>query len=431
MQEKSPETAELRYGEKSLELPVLKGTAGDTALDIRSLRKLTGMVAFDPGFANTASCASRICYIDGEKGQLFYRGYPVEYLAENHEFVEVAYLLVHGQLPDPDERARFSELLNRHSLIHEDMQHFFRNYPEGAHPMAILSAMVVSLSTFYPELEASEDEEIDITVTRLLSKLRTIAAFSYKKSVGEAFVYPSYKLKYCENLLNMMFSSSVVDYQLDPVVVRTLDRVLTLHADHGQNCSTTTVRMVGSAGANLYASVAAGICALWGNLHGGANQSVIEMLERIAADGGNVERAIEAAKSGDRTRRLMGFGHRVYRTYDPRARVAKKLYHDLARHLNIDDPLHEIALRLEEKALSDPYFTERGLYPNIDFYTGLIFRAMGIPREMFTVMFALGRLPGWIAHWLEQHADPEKRIARPRQLYLGPEPRPSQSSFSS
>lgn len=409
---------------------MLKGSAGDIALDIRSLRKQSGMVVFDPGLANTACCASRICFIDGEKGRLFYRGYPVEYLVENHEFVEVAYLLVHSRLPDPDERLRFSKLLNRHSLIHEDMQHFFRNYPEGAHPMAILSAMVVSLSTFYPELEASAEEEIDVTVTRLLSKLRTIAAFSYKKSVGEAFVYPSHRLKYCENLLNMMFSSPVVDYQLDPVVVRTLDRVLTLHADHGQNCSTTTMRTVGSAGANLYASVAAAICALWGDLHGGANQAVVDMLERIAADGGNVERAVEDAKSGDRSRRLMGFGHRVYKAYDPRARIAKKLYHDLARHLELDDPLHEIAVRLEEKALTDPYFTERGLYPNVDFYTGLIFRAIGVPRDMFTVMFALGRLPGWIAHWLEQYSSTERRIVRPRQLYVGPDPRPHRTSPS-
>ncbi|HDL77365.1 MAG TPA: citrate synthase, partial [Lentisphaerae bacterium] len=399
MEEGASEKAVLRLRGRQWELPVLQSTAGEPALDIRQLRRLAGVVCYDPGFANTASCSSQITYIDGENGRLFYRGYPIEELVEKCDFVEVAYLLVHGKLPNPQERAAYADLLNRHSLIHEDMQHFFRNYPESAHPMAILSAMVVSLSTFYPELEASEDEEVDITVTRLLSKVRTIAAYSYKKSVGEPFVYPSHKLKYCENFLNMMFSSSVVDYRLDPVVVRTLDRILILHADHGQNCSTTTVRMVGSAGANLYASVAAGICALWGDLHGGANQAVIAMLQRIADDGGNVDRAVEMAKSGNRAFRLMGFGHRVYKAYDPRARIAKRLYHELVEHLGLDDPLHEIALRLEERALKDPYFTERGLYPNIDFYTGLIFRAMGIPEDMFTVMFALGRLPGWIAHW--------------------------------
>lgn len=422
MDEAKIKSVTLQIGGRQIELPVLHPTAGEPAVDLRKLRQQAGLVAYDPGYANTASCRSQITFIDGAGGKLFYRGYPIEYLVENCEFVEVAYLLVHGTLPTREERRQFSELLNRHSLIHEDMQHFFRNYPEGAHPMAILSAMVVSLSTFYPELQASEDEEIDITVTRLLSKLRTIAAFSYKKSVGEAFVYPSYKLKYCENLLNMMFSSSVVDYRLDPVVVRTLDRVLILHADHGQNCSTTTVRMVGSAGANLYAAVAAGICALWGDLHGGANQAVIEMLERIAADGGDVDKAVERAKSGQKAYRLMGFGHRIYKAYDPRAKIAKRLYHELSDHLKLKDPLHEIALRLEEKALSDPYFTERGLYPNIDFYTGLIFRAIGIPSDMFTVMFALGRLPGWIAQWLEQRSDPEQKIARPRQVYVGPPP---------
>ncbi len=414
------EYIEFSYDGRSVRLPIVTGTEGDKAIDIRDLRKQSGLITLDPGLVNTGSCRSGITYIDGERGILRYRGYPIEDLVENCEFVEVAYLLVHGALPKADEREHFSDLLNRHSMIHEDMRNFFRNYPEHAHPMAVLSAMVISLSTFYPELESSSDEEMDITVTRLLSKLRTIAAFSYKKSVGEPFVYPSHRLRYCENFLNMMFSSPVVDYQIDPKVVRALDQLLILHADHGQNCSTSTVRLVGSSGANLYASVAAGICALWGHLHGGANQGVVEMFERIIRDGGNVDKVIELAKRKDSGFRLMGFGHRVYKTYDPRARLAKKVCHDLLEHLGKSDAMLDIAMRLEEKALKDDYFIERGLYPNVDFYTGIIFQAIGIPTNMFTVMFAIGRLPGWIAQWLEHRADREQKIGRPRQLYVGP-----------
>ncbi|MBN1270098.1 MAG: citrate synthase [Kiritimatiellae bacterium] len=409
---------------KVCEYPVLAGTEGERAVDIRTLRKDTGLITFDPGYVNTGSCQSAITYLDGEKGILRYRGYAIEDLVEQCEFVEVAYLLVHGKLPNRAERERFTELLNRHSMIHEDMHTFFRNYPENAHPMAVLSAMVVSLSSFYPEIASLEmgtlAEEVDIAVTRLLSKLRTIAAFSYKKSIGEPFVYPSYKLRYCENFLNMMFSSPVSTYEVKPVLARALNQLLILHADHEQNCSTSAVRLVGSAGANLYASVTAGICALWGPRHGGANQYVIEMLTQILKDGGDVDKVIASAKDKSKPFRLMGFGHRVYKTYDPRAKIAKKICEEVLASESRGDPLLDLAMKLEEKAVADPYFQERNLYPNIDFYTGIVFRAMGIPTDMFTVMFAIGRLPGWIAHWLEWRDDPAQKIGRPRQLYVGP-----------
>jgi citrate synthase len=393
-------------------------------IDIRGLRKETGFITFDPGYVNTGSCESEITYLDGEQGILQYRGYAIEDLVEHCAFIEVAYLLVHGKLPNVEEKKHFSELLNRHSLIHADMVHLFRNYPEQAHPMGVLSSMVVALSAFYPEIEGAEEtEEIDITVTRLLSKLRTIAAFSYKKSVGEPYVQPSHKYWYCENFLNMMFSSPVVDYEINPVLVKAMDQLLILHADHEQNCSTSAVRLVGSAGANLYASIAAGICALWGPRHGGANQGVIEMLERLHENGDDVQKAIERAKNRKSPFRLMGFGHRVYKTYDPRARVARAICNEVLDELGIDDPLLELAVKLEEAALADDYFKERNLYPNVDFYTGIVFRAMGIPTDMFTVMFAIGRLPGWVANWLEWRRDPAYKIGRPRQLYVGPEPR--------
>ena len=406
---------------KEYNLPIIKGAEGDRAVDVRTLLKDTGYTAFDPGFANTSACRSAITYLDGSKGILRYRGYAVEDLVKHCSFVQVAYLLVHGRLPTDDERDRFGNLLNLHSMIHEDMRTFFRNFPEHAHPMSVLSAMVVSLSAFYPELEGDPKEEIDLTVTRLLSKMRTIAAFSYKKSVGEPFVYPRHELKYCDNFLNMMFSSPVIDYQIEPVVVKALNQLLILHADHEQNCSTSTVRLVGSSHANLYACITSGICALWGPRHGGANQAVIEMLARIKRDGGSVEKAIERVKNKKSSFRLMGFGHRVYKTYDPRARIAKEMCSEILDKLGVNDDLLDIALQLEEYALNDEYFIQRNLYPNVDFYTGIILRAMRIPTNMFTVMFAIGRMPGWIANWLELRADPKARIGRPRQLYVGPE----------
>jgi citrate synthase len=416
-------TAELRVNDKTLSLPIVEGSEGERAIDIGNLRAETGLVTLDYGYKNTASCKSAITFLDGERGILRYRGYPIEVLAENYRFVDVAYLLVHGRLPAQDERHHFSELLNWHSMIHEDMRHFFYSFPEHAHPMAILSAMVVSLSTFYPELaQNSPEEEIDMATTRLLSKIRTIAAFSFKKSIGEPFVYPRHDLKYCANFLNMMFSSPVRPYEVKPEVERALNVLLVLHADHEQNCSTSTVRLVGSARVNLYAAVAAGICALWGPLHGGANQAVIEMLEDIQRDGGNVKKYIERAKDKTKAEHapLYGFGHRVYKSYDPRAKIIKEVYAAVLKAMERRDPLLDIATELEERAMADSYFVERKLFPNVDFYSGLTYRAIGIPKSMFTVMFALGRLPGWIAHWREAMSDPEFRLQRPRQIYVGP-----------
>ena len=411
-------TAEIHVDGKAVVLPILEDTAGFRAVDIRSLWKDARLYTYDPGFGCTVSCQSAISHVDGEKGQLLYRGYPVEVLTEHCSFVEVAYLLIHGVLPNHEQSERFSALFNKHSMIHEDMRTFFRRYPEQAHPMAVLSAMVVSLSSFYPEVENVE-EDIDIAATRLLSKLRTIAAFSYKKSIGEPVSQPSHKLSYCANFLNMMFSSPVVDYPIDPVIVRAMNQLLILHADHGQNCSTSTVRMVGSSGANLYASVCAGICALWGPLHGGANQEVIEMLQMIQREGGNVDKAIAHAKDKTNPRRLMGFGHRIYKTFDPRAGIVKSICREVLARTGTRDPLLDLAMELESKALADPYFIERKLYPNVDFYTGIAYRAMGFPSDMFTVLFALGRLPGWIAQWQELKRDPHQRINRPMQLYTG------------
>ncbi len=413
-------TADLNYDGKNYSLDVLEGAEKERGVDIRALRKESGLITFDPGYANTGSCRSSITFIDGEKGILRYRGYAIEDLAVHCTFVEVAYLLVHGILPTRDELSKFSRFLNRHSLIHEDMRNFFRNYPDHAHPMAILSAMVVSLSSFYPELDSDSNEELDLMVARLLSKVRTLATLSYKQSVGHPHVYPSNKLSYVENFLNMMFYTPVANYEIDPVQVRAMNKLLILHADHEQNCSTSAVRLVGSSGANLYASIAAGICALWGPRHGGANQAVIEMLEYIQEEGSSVDKMVERAKDKDDSFRLMGFGHRVYKSYDPRAKIAKEACKEVLNELGIDDPTLDIAMQLEEKALSDPYFKERNLYPNVDYYTGITLRAMGFPMNMFTVLFALGRLPGWIAHWLELKDDPDNRIGRPRQIYTGP-----------
>jgi citrate synthase len=405
---------------QTLDLPIVTGTENEKAIDISTLRAKTGYVVLDPAFVNTASTSSSICFIDGEKGILRYRGIPIEQLGEKSSFVETAYLLIYGELPNRDQLTKFSTLLTRHSLIHEDMKHFFEGYPSTAHPMAILSSMVCSLSSFYPEaMDADNKEQLDITIARLLSKVRTIASFSYKKSIGQPFVYPQNSLSYCANFMNMMFSVPAEPYEIDEDIVKVLNLLLILHADHEQNCSTSTVRLVGSAKANLFASIAAGICALWGPLHGGANQEVVEMLEEIRKNDGDVSKAVRMAKDKNSGFRLMGFGHRVYRNYDPRAKVIKVAADKVLSKLGINDPLLDIARKLEEAALSDPYFIDRKLYPNVDFYSGIIYRALGFPTNMFTVMFALGRLPGWIAHWKEQNENPSTKIGRPRQVYTG------------
>ncbi len=421
MSEETKKEATLTVEGQTLNLPIIEGTENEKAVDISALRKTTGYITIDDGFANTGSCCSKITYIDGEKGVLRYRGYAIEDLAENCTFTEVAYLLVHGKLPTETELNHFRDLMNEHALIHEDMRTFFRSYPKHAHPMVVLSAMVVSLSSFYPELDTAEkSEEIDITVSRLLSKVRTIAAFSYKKHVGEPFVYPHHDRSYCDNFLHMMFDSPVKRYETNPILVETLNKLLVLHADHEQNCSSTVVRSVGSAHANLYGCISAGICALWGPRHGGANQAVIEMLEKIMAEGLDIDRVIERAKDKKDPFLLMGFGHRVYKAYDPRARVAKECCKKVLKEMEMSkDPLLTLAMELEDRALNDSYFVERGLYPNIDFYTGIIYRVMGIPTNMYTVMFAMGRMPGWIAQWQEMH-EVNSRIRRPRQIYMGP-----------
>jgi citrate synthase len=418
------EAAKIVLEGKEVNLPIITDNMGGKSLDITTLRKETGYITYDPGFVNTGSCMSSICFVDGENGILRYRGYDIEDLVETCDFVEVAYLLIKGELPDLPQRHTYAELLNKHSLLHVDMRNFFRDYPQEAHPMSILSAMVASLSAFYPELEDVDPEEnVDLTVTRLLSKMRTIAAFSYRQMNGLDFVEPTYKYSYCENFLNMMFKTPVNAYVPDPVHVKALNELLILHADHEQNCSTSAVRLVGSSEANLYASVAAGCCALWGSKHGGANQAVLEMLTSIYNEGLSVEEVVRRAKDKDDPFRLSGFGHRVYKTYDPRAKIAKKICGEVLGVENQNDPLLKIALELERVALSDPYFIERNLYPNIDFYTGIIFHSMGIPESMFTVLFALGRLPGWISHWLEWRHDPYQKIGRPRQVYSGPQVR--------
>ena len=407
---------------RELDLDVITDNMGSHSIDIASLRARTGYITYDPGYMNTGSCMSSICYINGEKGILRYRGYDIEDLVQNCDFIEVAYLLIKGVLPNTEERKEYTQLLNKHSLLHVDMRNFFRSYPHGAHPMAILASMVASLSAFYPEMEERDPEEnIDLTVTRLLSKMRTIAAFTYRQDKGYDFVEPRYDYSYCENFLNMLFSSPVIDYKPDPVHVKALNQLLILHADHEQNCSTSAVRLVGSSEANLYASVAAGCCALWGPKHGGANQAVMEMLNRIISEGLSVDQVIAMAKDKSSSFRLSGFGHRVYKTFDPRARIAKKMCQEVLAAQHKEDRLLEIAMKLEEAALSDDYFIERNLYPNVDFYTGIIFHLMGIPQSMFTVLFAMGRLPGWIAHYLEWRHDPYQKIGRPRQVYSGPE----------
>ena len=416
-----PDRAELKIGDKTIELPLLVGSEGEVGIDVGKLRAATGAVTLDPAYMNTACTQSAITFLDGEKGILRYRGIPIEQLAENATFVEVAYLLIYGHLPNKAELSNFSEQLTRHSMLHEDMKRFFDGYPGTSHPMAILSAMVVSLSSYYPAaLSVKNKQEIDITIARLISKMRTIACYSFKKSIGQPFVYPKNNLSYCANFLNMMFSVPAESYDIDEDLVKILNLLLILHADHEQNCSTSTVRMVGSSQANLFASVAAGILALWGPLHGGANEEVLEMLTAIQNGGGDVKKYVELAKKKDSGFRLMGFGHRVYKNYDPRAKIIKVAADKVMKKMKTPDPLLDIAHRLEEAALTDSYFVERKLYPNVDFYSGIIYRAMGIPTNMFTVMFAIGRLPGWIAHWKEMTEDPTTKIMRPRQIYTGP-----------
>ncbi|MBN2309744.1 MAG: citrate synthase [Candidatus Hydrogenedentes bacterium] len=410
-------TAKLVVDGKEYEFPVVEGTEGEHAIDISTLRARSGYITLDPGYANTGSCKSEITFIDGEKGILRYRGYPIEELAASARFPEVAYLLVYGHLPDQDELVDWRRQLTLNSFMHESMHNFFDNFPPTAHPMAIMSSMVASMSTFYPG--SGEDETVDENIVRLLAQAKTIAAFSYKKSRGEPMVYPLTSYSYAANFLRMMYATPAEEYDVSPVMERALDLLLTVHADHEQNCSASTVRMVGSSQANLYASISAGISALWGPLHGGANQAVIEMLEGIRRDGGDYKKYINMAKDKNSGFRLMGFGHRVYKNFDPRAKILKAACDDVLDELGVTDPLLDIAKNLEGVALEDDFFVERRLYPNVDFYSGIIYRAMGIPTNMFTVLFAIGRLPGWIAQWKEMREDRAGRIHRPRQIYVG------------
>ncbi len=413
-------TATLNYDGKSLELPVVVGTEQETGIDISSLRAQSGLITLDNGYANTGSCQSNICFIDGDQGILRYRGYPIEELAEKSSFVETAYLLIFGELPTEHQLQEFRTLLGNHQFIHEDMLHAFEGFPLNAPPMAILSAMINALGCFQPVFMSPDDDELFMEPSaRLMSKVRTIAATSYRKSIGKPVNYPRSDLRYTANFLHLLFSLPHKPYEPDEVIVDALDKLLILHADHEQNCSTSTVRMVGSSEANLYASVAAGVCALWGPLHGGANVAVIEMLTQLHESGMNMKDYMEKVKKKEAGIRLMGFGHRVYKNFDPRARIIKQACDNVLEKLGIHDPLLDIAKRLEEVALEDEYFIERKLYPNVDFYSGIIMRALGIPTNMFTVIFAIGRLPGWISHWREVHMAPAK-IDRPRQIYTGP-----------
>ncbi len=410
--------AKLQVGDQSIDLPIIVGTENDRAIDIGKLRAQTGMTTLDPGFVNTGSCSSAITFINGEKGILRYRGYPIEQLAEKSSFIEVCYLLIYGELPDKDTLAAWKKRITNHTLIHEDMKHFFQGFPRDAHPMAILSAMVAALSTFYQDSIDTDPTNLDMSTVRLLAKLPTLAAFSYKKSIGQPLVYPSNELGYGGNFLRMMFAVPTFDFQVDEENAEVIDKLLILHADHEQNCSASTVRLVGSSRANLFAAISAGICALWGPLHGGANQRVLEMLDQILKNGGDVNKFVALAKDKTSSFRLMGFGHRVYKNFDPRAKIIKKLCDNVLAKQHRKDPLLEIAKRLEEVALADPYFVERRLYPNVDFYSGIIYKALGVPTNMFTVLFAMGRLPGWIAQYKEM-LEANSRIGRPRQVYTG------------
>ena len=414
---KALDAAEIVCDGKRSALPVLRGTEDEVAVDISQLRAKTGLVTFDPGFGNTGACRSSITYIDGEKGILRYRGYPIEELAEKSTFLVVAWLLIHGELPTRAELATFAREITWHTMLHEDFQRFFGALPKDAHPMPVCAATVGALATYYQEQES--ERAMQISVVRLLAKMPTIAAWSYKHSIGQPFMYPRNHLDYASNFLHMMFATPCEEYMVDPVVAKAIDLLLILHADHEQNCSTSTVRLVGSSQANLFAGISAGIGALWGPLHGGANQKVIEMLEQIAREEGSADRFLARAKDKNDTTRLMGFGHRIYKSYDPRAAVLKKTCAEVIAKLGTSSRLLEIAMRLEEIALQDDYFVSRKLYPNVDFYSGVIYQALSIPTNMFTVMFAMGRLPGWIAHFLEMRRDPDFRIGRPRQIYMG------------
>ncbi|MGE0269308.1 MAG: citrate synthase [Candidatus Omnitrophota bacterium] len=415
------EKAQLVLGGQTYEFPVIVGTENEKAIDISTLRSATSYITLDNGFGNTGACKSAITYLDGEKGILRYRGIPIDQIAEQATFVETAYLLINGKLPNEKELNRFSGSFTQHAPLHPHMLNFFKGYPKDGHPMGLLSAMVCSLSGYYPELLTPEpnSEEIEIMAAQLLSKVRTISAYTYKKSVDEDFVPPRDDLKYIPNFLHMMFSTKNKDYDIKPETVSALMALLILHADHEQNCSTSTVRLIGSSWANLFASVSGGVCALWGPLHGGANQKVVEMLEEIQAGGGDIQKYINKAKDPEDNYRLMGFGHRVYKNFDPRAKIIKQRCQKLFDAMGIHDPLLDLAVKLEAAVLKDDYFAERKLYPNVDFYSGLIYKAIGIPTEMFPVLFAIGRMPGWIAHWKEMKEDPKSKIGRPRQIYTG------------
>jgi citrate synthase len=414
------EEAHLRVGDQTLTLPVVEGTEGERGIDISKLRAKTGLITLDPGFANTGSCQSAITFIDGEKGILRYRGIPIEQLAEQSTFLEVAYLLIYGRLPTRSELDDFQGSITIHTMLHEDFKRFFGALPKDAHPMAACSAAVGALSAFYPDsLDPRDDRQVEISVHRLIAKMGTMAAYAYKHSIGQPFIYPKNELSYAGNFLHMMFATPCEPYDVDPVIEKTLDLLLILHADHEQNCSTSTVRLVGSSMVNLFAAASAGISALWGRSHGGANQEVIEMLARIRDEGITTRQFVERAKAGGDTVRLMGFGHRVYKNFDPRMKIIKKACFDVLEKLGVRTKLLEIAVELEEIALKDDYFVERKLYPNVDFYSGVIYNAIGTPANMFTALFALGRLPGWIAQWVELHDDPDFKIGRPRQIYTG------------
>ena len=410
----------LKYAEGELPLTEVPSTVGECGINIGPLLKETGRVTLDHGFVNTASCTSAITYIDGDAGILRYRGYPIEQLAERSTFLETSYLLIYGELPTTDQLEEFKSQIRKHTMLHEDLRRFFDGFPRDAHPMPVLSSAVSALSTFYQDsLDPFDPRQVEISTIRLLAKMPTIAAYAYKKSVGQPYLYPDNSLGFIDNFLRMTFGVPAEPYDVNPVMSRALNQLLLLHADHEQNCSTSTVRLVGSSHANMFASVSAGINALFGPLHGGANQAVMEMLQNIQAQGGGVNTFIRQVKDREDGVKLMGFGHRVYKNYDPRAAIVKKTAHDLFAELNVSDPLLDIALRLEEVALADDFFVSRKLYPNVDFYTGLIYKAMGFPTHMFTVLFALGRLPGWIAQWREMINDPDTKIGRPRQVYIG------------
>jgi citrate synthase len=414
------ETAKVIYQGKTYELPIIEGSFGEKAIDIGNLRKETGLITFDPGYMSTGSCKSAITFLDGEKGILLYRGIPIDQLAEKSTFIETSYLLIYGSLPTSQQLSEFNHHIIHHSMVHESIKKFYDGFPSNSHPMAVCSAVVGSLSTFYQnELSVRDDQEVEIAIHRLLAKLPTIAAYSYKKSIGQPLPYPDNSLDYSTNFLKMMFATPCESYDVDPITAKALEVLLILHADHEQNCSTSSVRLVGSSMCNLFASVSAAIYALWGPLHGGANQAVIEMLETIYSDGGDIKKYVEKAKDPQDSFRLMGFGHRVYKNFDPRSKIIKTMAHNVLENSTKSEPLLEIALKLEEIALKDEYFVEKKLYPNVDFYSGLIYKALNFPVNMFPVMFAMGRLPGWIAQWKELQEDNDFRIGRPRQIYIG------------